>query len=224
MPRFLHRRRLVLVDLLVELDDGLAAERIDDLLERHAADDAVAQRLDDLARLDDGPRLDAVERAAVVLGDDDVLRHVHQTPRQVAGVGGLERRVGQTLARAVRRDEVLQHGEAFTEVRRDRRLDDFARRLGHQAAHAGELADLLLRAAGARVGHDVDRVEAPARLVHLGHLAEHLVGDLLGDLRPDGDDLVVALAVGDRAFEVLLLDLDDLVARVLHQLLPCWPG
>ena len=95
--------------------------------------------------------------------DDDVLRHVDETARQVARVGGLERRVGQTLARAVRRDEVLQHREAFTEVRRDRRLDDFARRLGHQAAHAGELADLLLRAARAGVGHDVDRVEAPAR-------------------------------------------------------------
>ena len=74
-----------------------------------AADDAVAQRLDDLAALDDRPRLDAVERAAVVLVDDDVLRHVDQTAGQVARVGGLERRVGQTLARAVRRDEVLQH-------------------------------------------------------------------------------------------------------------------
>ncbi len=81
---FLHRRRLVLVDLVVDLDDGLGAERIDDLLERHAADDAVAQRLDDLARLDDGARLDAVERAAVVLRDDHVLRHVHETARQVA--------------------------------------------------------------------------------------------------------------------------------------------
>ena len=216
--RFLHRRGLVLVDLAVELDDRLVGERIGDPLERDAADDAVAQRLDDLARLDDGAGLDAVERAAVVLGDDDVLRHVHQTPGQIAGVGGLERRVGQTLAGAVRRDEVLLHGEAFTEVRRDRRLDDLARRLGHQAAHAGELPDLLLRAAGARVGHDVDRVEAPARPIELGHLAEHLVGDLLGDLRPHGDDLVVALAVGDGALEVLLLDLDHLAAGVAHQL------
>ena len=60
-------------------------------------------------------------------------------------------------------------------------------------------------AARAGVGHDVDRVEVPARLVELLHLAEHRVGDLLGDVRPDGDDLVVALAVGDRAFEVLPL-------------------
>src|SRR5678815_2618825 len=81
------------------------AERIHDLLERDAADDTVAERLDDLARFDDGTRLDAVERAAVILGDDHVLRDVHETTRQVARVGRLQRRVGETLARAVRRDE-----------------------------------------------------------------------------------------------------------------------
>ena len=92
-----------------------------------------------------------------VLVDDDVLGHVDQTAREVAGVGGLERGVGQTLAGAVRRDEVLEHGEAFLEVVDDRRLDDLAEpagdlllRLRHQAAHAGELADLL--AVTARAG------------------------------------------------------------------------
>jgi hypothetical protein len=36
--------------------------------------------------------------------------------------------------------------------------------------------------------------------------------------RPDRDDLVVALAVGDRAVLVLAFDLDDLVAGVLNEL------
>ena len=85
----------------------LAAERVDDLLERDAADDAVAQRLDDLAAFDDRPRLDAVHRAAIDLVDDDVLRHVDQAAGQVARVRGLQRRVGQALAGAVRGDEVL---------------------------------------------------------------------------------------------------------------------
>ena len=88
---------------------------------------------------------DAVERAAVVLGDDGVLRHVDEPAGQVAGVRRLERGVGQALAGAVRRDEVLEHGQPFAEVRRDRGLDDLARRLGHQAAHAGQLTDLLRR-------------------------------------------------------------------------------
>ena len=95
----------------------------------------------------------------------------------------------------MRGDEVLQHGEAFAEVRGDRRLDDFARGLGHQTAHTGELADLLLGTAGAGVGHHEDRIELAASLLGAAHLAEHLVGDVLGGAMPDVDDLVVALAV-----------------------------
>src|SRR5262249_21971867 len=163
--RVLNGRRELFVDLVVHVDDRVAAERVGDPLERDAADDAVAQRLDDLARLDDRARLDAVERAAIGLRDDDVLRHVHETAGQVARVRRLQRSVREALARAVRRDEVVLHLEAFAEVRGDRRLDDLARRLRHQAAHAGELADLLLRSARARVGHDVDRVEGLAFLV-----------------------------------------------------------
>jgi hypothetical protein len=178
---------------------------------------SLAERLDHFAAFHDRPRLDAVESAAIVLRDDYILRHVDQPPREVSGVGGLERRIGQTLARAVGRDEVVQHREPFTEVRGDRRLDDFARRLRHQSAHAGELTDLLFRSAGAGVGHDVDRVELPAFLVHRLHLGEHRVGDVLGRLRPDGDHLVVALAVGDGAFEILRLDLDDFVPRRVDQ-------
>src|SRR4030095_2583975 len=66
----LDGRCLVLVDLVVQLDDGPGAEGIDDLLERDAADDTVSQWLDDFARLDDGACLDAVEGAAIVFRDD----------------------------------------------------------------------------------------------------------------------------------------------------------
>ena len=83
----------------------------------------------------------------------------------------------------------------------------------------GELADLLLGPAGARVGHDVDRVELDALLVLPLHLLEHRVGDLLRHRGPDGDHLVVALAVRDRAVEVLLLDLDHLLLGARHHLL-----
>jgi hypothetical protein len=120
-------------------------------------------------------------------------------------------------------DEVLQHGETFAEVRRDRGLDDFAGRLGHQAAHAGELADLLFGTAGARVGHDVNRID-DAGLVALLHVAEHLVGHLFGDARPDFDDLVVALALGDGAVQVLPLHGDHLVLGIVHHGLSWRPG
>src|SRR5206468_1687755 len=81
------------------------------------AQDALAHRLDELAAFHQRAERNAVHGAAVVLGDDGVLRHVDEATGQVPGVGRLQRRVGEALAGAVRGDEVLQHGEAFTEVR-----------------------------------------------------------------------------------------------------------
>ena len=155
--------------------------------------------------------LDAVHRVAVFLRDDDVLRDVHELTREVAGVGRLEGRVGETLAGAVGRNEVLENREAFAERSRDRALDDVAVRGGHEAAHTGELADLELRATSLRVDEHVDRVQF-GRVLVLGRdvlvdrLVE-LVADLLGRRRPNVDDLVVAFAVGDDALLELLLNL-----------------
>ncbi len=113
-------------------------------------------------------------------------------------------------------NEVLQHRKTFAEIRGDRRFDDLTGGLGHKAAHPGELANLLLGTASARVGHDIDRVE-DARLIGVLHVVEHFVGNLLGYRRPDLDHLVVALAVGDRAVKVLLLYREDLLLGVTHQ-------
>ena len=134
------RRVAVLVELV----------RIEHFLGGHAAEDALTQRLDDVLALLERRDLEAEDGAAVLFGDRDVLRHVHQAAREVAGVRRLEGGVGQALPRAVGRDEVLEHREALAEVRLDRALDDLADaarelllRLGHQAAHAGELPDLV---------------------------------------------------------------------------------
>src|SRR5262249_19844864 len=80
-------RHLCLVDLLVGVHDDVAGEGIADVLERHAPEHAVAEALDDLAALDERRHLDAVERAAVLLRDDGVLRDVDAAPGEVAGVG-----------------------------------------------------------------------------------------------------------------------------------------
>jgi hypothetical protein len=64
-----------LVELAGRRHDDLAGRRVDDVVERDAPDDAVAQPLDDFtAGVDNRPRFDAVERAAVVFRDDHVLR------------------------------------------------------------------------------------------------------------------------------------------------------
>ena len=166
-------------DLLVDVDDHVAVV-VFDLLERYAAHNAVAQRLDNFAGFDDTLDVNAIHGAAIVFADDDVLRHIDETASEVAGIRSLERGVGQTFAGAVGRDEVFEHRQTFTEVCRDRGLDNFAGRLGHQSAHAGELANLLFRSASAGIGHDVNRIDE-AFLVAPLHLAEHLVGNFFRD-------------------------------------------
>src|SRR3546814_13688781 len=114
--------------------------------------------------------------------------------------------------RSTRTDTLFPYTTLF------RSLDDRTVRTRHQAAHARQLADLRLRTTRAGVGHDVDRVHRLLRdLLALGvghHLGadglHHFLGDAFVGARPDVDDLVVALAGGDQAGLVLLLDLHDL--------------
>ena len=81
-------------------------------------------------------------------------------------------------------------------------------RVGHQAAHRAELADVALVPSGAGRGHHRDRTR---RVERLHHLVRHLGRRLL----PDADDLLVALVLGDEAALELAVDLGDgVVGRV----------
>ena len=186
-----------------------------DGVQQHAADDAVAQRQLDFVAFAQGGHFDAVHGVAVFLRHDDVLHHVHQTAGEVTGVSGLQSGIGQTLAGAVRRSEVLQHGKAFTEACRNRRFDDGAGRLGHEAAHAAELSHLVRVASSTGVGHHEDRVEAGVvgfaarlRIDHVidGDFLHHFLGNGGGSLRPHVNHLVVLFGTGDDTVAVLLFD------------------
>src|SRR5262249_40254169 len=169
------------------------------------------------ASFDDGLDVNAFAGSAIEFVDDDVLRNVDKTAGQVARVRGLQSGVSKALTSAVRGDEVLEHGEAFAEVRSDRSLHDLAGGLGHQASHTGKLANLLLRTASAGVRHDVDGVDDAFLVVRFERF-EHSVRDFFRNVAPDGDDLVVALAVGDGAVEILLLNLDGFLFGVFDEL------
>src|SRR5580765_1209251 len=201
-------------DDVTEVDAGLRQHLavLDDVLgEGPGVDrglDDVGQRPGTGTRVDDGDRhRQAALGAAVVLTDDDVLRHVDEAPGQVAGVGRPQRGVGQTLAGTVRGDEELEHRQALAEVRADRSRDDVALGVGHQATHTGNLAQLHPVTASTRGDHLVDGVVAR-------DVGFHLLGDLVGRLGPDLDELLTALVVGDQTPLVLGLDLGglDLVA------------
>src|SRR5262249_11256608 len=71
----LDERDLGLVDLLVRPDDDRAGEGIADVLERDPPEHPIAQPFDDLPALHEGGHLDAVERSAVLFGDDGILRN-----------------------------------------------------------------------------------------------------------------------------------------------------
>ena len=203
------------VDERARRQQHLFGARLEDVFDHGAAEDAFAERFHHVTAFDQRHHRETQRRAAIRLRDHEILRDVDETAREVTRVRRLQRRVGQTLAGAVRRDEVLLGVEAFAEVRRDGRLDDRAVRLGHEAAHAGELADLRRATAGAGVGHHEDRVERLLLLrlavgvdgVFDAELLHHGLGDLVVRARPDVDDLVVALAVRDETGRVLVLDL-----------------
>jgi len=118
----------------------------------------------------------------------------------------------------VGRDEVFEHGKPLAEVGENRLLDNIARGLGHQTAHPGKLADLLPVAPGPGTHHERHRVVFPLALVVLQR-PQHDVGDLIRAVRPDVDDLVVALARSYDAAAILLLDFPDLLLGTVNLLI-----
>ena len=119
----------------------------------------------------------------------------------------------------MRRNEVLEHRHSLFEVRQNRVLDNLLSfgtgflGLCHQTTHTRELLDLVLRTTGTRVEHHVYGVEA---LVGLGHLLEQNVAQVVVDVSPSIDNLVVALVVGDETHIIVVLDFVDLSLSLLN--------
>ena len=100
-------------------------------------------------------------------------------------------------------DEVLEDGHPLAEVAAHGDVDDPARRVGHEAAHGAQLADVALVPAGTRIGHHRHRAGG-VEVVH------HPVREVLRGLLPDVDDRLVPLVLGDEAALELGVDPGDL--------------
>src|SRR6266540_1588052 len=86
---------------------------------------------------------------------------------------------------------------------------------GHQTAHTCELTNLLAVTTGAGIDHQENRIQLLTAIV-MFQSAEHGTGNFVAGVRPDVDDLVVALAVRDDALTILLLNLSNLLISVLQ--------
>src|SRR5690606_36306448 len=202
----LHARPLdqlgfFLLDHLVAVHDELTRLRVVHRPRRHTTNDTLVHRLP--GHRFGGPDPDAGFGPAVMAVDDHVLRNVHQTAGQVTCVRGTQRRVSQTLAGAVRADEVLKRRQPFTEVAQDGQVDDTTGRIGHQTTHTRKLsngAHPALR--GARVGHDRHAGVFVQRPAH------SFLHTLLGAC-PLVDGRLVALILSQQTTAVLAVDLAD---------------
>src|SRR5690606_8083465 len=155
--------RNVFVEHFVAGDDQFTCIRVIDVACGAAPDDAFVHRLS--GDVVGAANPDAVLRAAVGTVDDHVLRYVYQTTGEITRVRRSQRRIRQTLTSAVRRDEVFQCRQPFTEVATDRHLDDAPGRVSHQAAHTRKLGDRTETTFG-RAGdrHDRDWTERIERV------------------------------------------------------------
>ena len=108
----------------------------------------------DLVLALDGSRDKSPECSAVFFVDDHIVRYVHKTAGKITRIGSLEGGIRKTFTCTVRRDEVLEHGHAFLQVRYDRVLDDLGTlcsgflRFCHKSSHTAQLFDLLCRSTG----------------------------------------------------------------------------
>ncbi len=150
--------------------------------------------------------------AAVHFADDQLLGDIDHSASQITGVRCTKSRVGQTLAGAVCRHEVLQNVQAFTEVGLDGQLDGTACGIRHQSAHTCQLLDLLVAASGTGVGHHEDIV------VLIKASQQHLC-QLVIDIRPGLDDRAVALFVRDQTAAEVFGNLIDGILRLLKEVL-----
>ena len=110
----------------------------------------------------------------------------------------------------MRGNEEVQNGQALTEVSFNRNFYSTARRVGHKAAHAGKLTNLVLITACSRFNHHVYRV----KVVKGGH---QRIKHIFSSLFPDGYNIAVAFLIGSKTAAVLAVNKRYLIFGLLDK-------
>ncbi len=136
----------------------LAGDGVDHIAHSVTADETLTEAFDLLLALVDLRDPQAVGGAAVDLADDDILRDIDHAAGQVTGVRGTQSGIGQTLTSTTGRNEIFQNVQTFTVVGTNGHLDGLTGGVCQQAAHAGQLLDLVHRTTSTGVSHHEDLV------------------------------------------------------------------
>ena len=122
--------------------EDLIRVRTHDIARYDTTEDSIAQRFDNVTALNNRRHFQAFIGATISVSHEQILSHVYQATSQITRVSGFQSGIGQTFPRTVSGNKVLTHVETFTEVSGNRRLNDRAIWLGHQAAHTRQLTNL----------------------------------------------------------------------------------
>ena len=143
---------------------------------------------------------------------DELLRYIDKTSGQVSRVRRTKSRIGKSLSGSVRRDEVLQNVQTFTEVRLDRKLDSTSRRICHKSTHAGKLLDLLVRTTGSGICHHMDVIVTTQSV-------KKCLSYLIVSILPNGDNIFITLLLSEKTSGEVPGDIFNLLLGVSQDLL-----
>ena len=115
--------------------------------------------------------------------------------------------------------EVLQHRQAFAEVRLNRRLDNLTGWLGHQTTHTSQLSNLFDTTTSTRVRHQEHWIDVPIISNVSLHGLHHVGRDRLASFGPLIKHHVVAFVAGHQTAVVRLLVFHDRFLGLLDEIL-----
>ena len=149
---------------------------------------------------------------AIIFTDDDILRYVDQTAGQITGVCGTQRGICQTLTGTVGGCEVIQYGQAFTEVSLNWHFYGLTGCIGNQTTHTSQLTNLVVVTTGTRLCHHGQRVK-------LTHAALHGCAYVVSSLGPDFNNLSVSFIIGNEAASEVCLNTGYLLISFCQNLI-----
>src|SRR5690625_147097 len=146
-------------------DQFLRIERIVDIVRRATTGDSFGKADDLFLTFVNRPLPNTIAGTTILFRDDDIHRHVAEFPRQISGVGRLERGIGQAFSRTVGRNKVFENRKSLAEGGKNRTLDNLTRWFCHQTTRSAKLTNLLAISPSTGIHHQEDRVDLILALV-----------------------------------------------------------